>query len=485
MSDDRLARVLDEGIARLKTGDGVDDIVGGVDPALAAELRPLLDAAASLHEAGPEAFPEDARRLNRARVMREIGGAEAVSTPRRRPLLRLRPSWEQALLGAAVAAAVVLGLSVGVRTSQAPDGAEAATILTVLQGEVRVSSGAETLLVRRTAQLRPGDRIVTGAGTRAVLTFLDGSTVTLEPDTEVVIDSVLDQQGSVRVRLTQERGNTWTHVPPELGSRDIKIETPTGSVQTNEAAFATSVEPASGRTQVDAGSGSIQVSSGNTSAEVTGGTTASIDAAGKVAPAAPSRPPPRALIVRITGPASGFVTDPNGATVGVLTPAYQVSQISGAEVTREGTTLVIRIPEPVSGAYEIGIHGAADGTVQVASSAGSSNDLASFAVGKGEDWRLHLTVDAQSLALARPALVASAAAARPANVAVPDRVIAAATAVAVNPEPTRTPAPSNTPAPTATPTTLPATSTPVRAVTPISIGPAPRSIDATVDDTAP
>jgi hypothetical protein len=81
-----------------------------------------------------------------------------------------------------------------------------------------------------------------------------------------------------------------------------------------------------------------------------------------------------------------------------------------------------------------------------------------------------------SASLGQPALRTSAAA-KPANVPIPDRVLAAATAVAVKPEATKTPPPPTwTPSPTATPIKPVLTAVPV---TPI------RSNDTTIDSVAP
>ena len=322
---------------------------------------------------------------------------------------------------------------------------------------------------RVSAMLRPGDRVVTSDGSRAVLTFLDGSTVTLEANTDVTINSVLDERGQVLVKLTQERGETWTHVPPDLGARQIEIDTPTARVQTNEAAFSTSVEPASGRTEVGAGSGSIQVSSGSQRTDVTGGNRTSVDTAGVVAPTSAAAPVRRELVVRIAGPALGFVTDASGATAGVLLPGYTVSQISGASVSRDEGTIVIRIPEPAPGAFRIGLHGSGSGTVQVGVTAGGISEATTLSVADGQDWSIKLDLGSQALALGVPAQQDSVAAG-PANVAIPERIIAAATAVAAK-EPTQPP-PSKTPAPSATPTR-----TPVKALTAVPIP--QRSIDNT------
>ena len=473
MPNDRLARALDDSIARLKAGASLEDcLTAHVD--VTAELKPLLAAAERLRRVAPERFPEEMRGLARNRLM--AGVARPAAAPMNvKPRFNL--SWGRALLVPLTAVAIVLGLFLGLSTSQGPDSAEAATILTVLQGEVSVHGAKASLVVRTRADLRPGDRVITGPGARAVLTFLDGSTVALGPDTEVLIKAVVDQQGTVRVRLKQERGQTWTNVTEGLGSRQIEIETPTGEVGASEAAFSTSVEPSSGRTEVGAGSGSLQVRSGNQRTDVTGGAQTSVDAPGVVAPATASSPPPRELVLRISGPAWGYVTDPSGATIGLLAPGYPVNQVPGATASRDGANILIRIPQPAAGTYTIGLHGVSGGIVQLGSALSGVSDTASVAVSDGQDWSIALAVDAQAVAFGPPTLQ-SRAAAKPANVAIPDRVIAAATAISAKPEATKTAKP---PTPTPTPTRTPTKP----AQTPVSFATPVRATDATVDSAGP
>jgi ferric-dicitrate binding protein FerR (iron transport regulator) len=480
MPDERLLNALDEGIARLRAGGSVEGSVAA-SREIEDELHPLLDAAARLREAAPEHFPEDARDFTRARLMTGVRNTEAASMPARR-----RWSWQRALVGPGlIAAAVVLALLLSLRPTQAPNTAEAATTLTVLQGNVLVETSRGAIDGRSGAQLKAGDRVTTAAGSKAVLTFPDGSTVTLDADTEITIDAVLDSQGRVSVLLTQERGNTWTHVPPELGSRQIEIDTPTAHVETTQGAFSTNVEASSGRTEVGANTGSLQVTSGDQRTSVSQGSRTSVEASGAVAPTSPVAPATNELVIRVSGPAIAFVTDPGGATVGVLAPGVSVNQIPGATVTRDGSDLIIRIPEAAADGYTVGVHGTTGGSVQVTSaSASGSTDTQAISIGSGQDYKLGLNGASGQLA---PPILEQADAAKPANVTIPPLVIAAATASAARPEPSRTPIatstqtpnPTSTPTSTAVPTKAPATPVPAR--TPITNVAPLQPSDATFD----
>jgi hypothetical protein len=55
--------------------------------------------------------------------------------------------------------------------------------------------------------LREGDRVVTGQGGFALVTFLDGSTVTIEPNSDVTIRQA-DRERST-IRLLIHVGKVW------------------------------------------------------------------------------------------------------------------------------------------------------------------------------------------------------------------------------------------------------------------------------------
>src|SRR5690606_36376416 len=115
--------------------------------------------------------------------------------------------------------------------------AVAGPILTVLKGEVLVETDEAIVTGRSGMLLEPNDRVRTLAGALAVLTFFDGSTVTLAPETVVRIKQVGEQEGTLHAVLVQEKGHTWTYVPEGLGPADIRIGTPNAAVATRNGAF--------------------------------------------------------------------------------------------------------------------------------------------------------------------------------------------------------------------------------------------------------
>ncbi len=93
----------------------------------------------------------------------------------------------------------------------------AGTTLTIISGEVTVRHGASAFTIATDGDvLNEGDAIRTGAEGRAILTYFEGSTVTIEPSTELAIDAAnATVDGSTVVSMTQSVGRTW-HVVTKL-----------------------------------------------------------------------------------------------------------------------------------------------------------------------------------------------------------------------------------------------------------------------------
>ena len=372
-----------------------------------------------------------------------------------RPRWRLAPA---ALVPIAALALVAALLVFGVSETQAPGGAEAATVLTILAGDVEVETDDGIQVGRDGMRLSVGDRIVTGAGARAVLTFFDGSTVTLNSDTVVVIRSLVDDNGQLHALLDQSRGSTWTHIPQELGPAQVEIDTPNARVEASEASFATTVEDG-GPTHVGAQSGALAVTSGDQRVEVTEGHEASVDAAGVVGPASVTDRPRREVLVRVRGPVFAFLTNPDGATVGRLPPGVPVNQVHGATLSREGDQLLLRLRAPANGQYILGLRAAAAGGVDLTAEVrnGTSNVRSRiFRVAAGDNWIISLRLRGDALTITGVERVQQDV--TPPHVTVPERAVEKAKAT---PVPTSTATPTSTPRsrPAATPTTT-ATSEP-------------------------
>jgi hypothetical protein len=491
MRDSRLSRALDDCLAAMHKGATPEEcLLFHAD--LRAELRPLLTAATSIRQeerlempAGPASFARGqlmraiaadngmlgTRQVGQGHLglkpkawgPRRLSAGAARLSPRRvasgdspgyRSSRRLRPLALAPFVIALLIAMLVFAASV----STSPTGTEAATVLSVLQGEVRIERAGDVFTAGGRMLVRPGDRIATSPGGRAVLTFFDGSSVTLGGDTVVVLRSSSDAVDGPRTTLLQLRGSTWTHIPHDLGAGAVEIDTPNARVQTHDASVATTVGP-DGGTQVGAQSGKLELSSGGQSTEVHGGQQASVATPGVVGPAVTAGEPERALVVRIRGPVYAFLSDPTGATVGTLDPGVPVNQVPGAAAWREGDELVLRIPDPDAGAYRLGLQAAGNGPVavvaEVQDGGGAPIASSSFSVASGDNVTVGLGVSDAAVAVGNVEVTDQEI--TPPPVTVTDRAIdkAKSAPTLAPPAPSATPTRTQSSTPTVTPAASP------------------------------
>jgi hypothetical protein len=477
MSDPRVSRALDDCLAAMRKGATQEEcLLFHAD--LRSELRPLLAAAVTIQQEAPVEMPAGRVFVARGRLMNAIAAETGVQSvrPGRRGYLGFRPLALAPFAIALLIAMLVFAASV----STSPTGTEAATVLSVLQGEVRIERAGGSFTASGRMLVRPGDRVETSPGARAVLTFFDGSSVTLGSDTVVVLRSSSDSADGLRTTLLQLRGSTWTHIPRDLGAGNIEIDTPNARVQAHDASVTTTVGP-DGGTQVGAQNGKIELSSGGQSTEIRSGQQASVATPGVVGPAVAAGEPERALVVRVRGPVYAFLTDPTGATVGTLDPGVPVNQVPGATAWREGDELVLRIPNPDAGAYRLGLQAAGDGPVAVVAEyqdGGAPVASSSFSVASGDNVTVGLGVTDAAVAVGNvevtdqeitplPVTVTDRAVdkAKSAPTAAPPPPSATPTRTAT-PTPTVTPSPSPTPRPSATPQPQ---KTPVKDIEPIDL----------------
>lgn len=197
-----------------------------------------------------------------------------------------------------------------------------------------------------------GDLVKADADGRAVLTFFDGSTLTVDPGSQVRVTTLnrLDD-GGIQVVIEQTLGRTWASVS-KLKTPDSKfeIQTPTSTAAVRGTAFETTVtRRPDGSIAViytaDDGQLLVTANAGGQTT-VTPNTQVEIDQ-NQRAPQGPTALPPQPTL-RVTSSAGiGFaVTAPSGATCG---PAGNRQEIFGCLQTASGIT----IRKPVAGQYTV------------------------------------------------------------------------------------------------------------------------------------
>jgi len=215
--------------------------------------------------------------------------------------------------------------------------------------------------------LQAGSKVTTAADSHALLTFFEGSTINLEPNTEIEIQTLQKVDASrTEIILKQWVGKTWSRVVKmgDTGSR-YEIETPAAVAMVRGTLFETEVGDI-GSTTVRTTQGLVRVGAQNGEVDLPAGQQASVESG--LAPSQPSAipSPDNEFVITVNKPAVASVCDPTGSSTGYLPSGLAFNQILGSKSSplAEGTQ-VITIPDPVAGQYSIVLRCIADGTIQL------------------------------------------------------------------------------------------------------------------------
>ena len=327
-------------------------------PALAAELRPALEAATAMRAVprGPERPPDPAQRAAFLAALSETPQQRPHRLPRPRlprvalPGLTL-PSLPTGALtrAAAVAApAAVIALVAFALTLAGGGSPAAASTLTVFGGEVEQLADGEWVPVADGAALEPGAQLRTGAEGRALLTFVDGSTAAFDPGTELTIETV-ELNGARRIALAQQSGRLWNDVAPDgRAGASYTVRTPDALVSAQGTVFETTVGE---ETQVSAAEGTVEVTTDSERRVLAAGEQASVRRQRLLAAAQASDAPPL-VEVRVDVPFIAALVAPSGRATGANPDGQLYNQIPGA-LTSSPASGPQRL---VAGALEPGVY---------------------------------------------------------------------------------------------------------------------------------
>ena len=203
-----------------------------------------------------------------------------------------------------------------------------------------------------------GDQLRADADGQGLLTFFDGSTVTVDPLATLKVTSLnKPSSGGIQALLEQTAGRTWTSVT-KLATPDSKFEikTPSLTATVRGTTFEIIVEilpDGSVRTTVRVTEGEVLVTAlDGTQVIIRAGQQGAVEQGESAPPAGePSPPTPR---LRIAAPAgAGFVViDPRGLRCGSLTEALE-RQVPRCDVGSGGGGQVVTIGDVVAGDYQI------------------------------------------------------------------------------------------------------------------------------------
>ena len=256
----------------------------------------------------------------------------------------------RAVLIATTLAFVLVGSGVTAVFFASPAQAHSSTVI-VLDGQVLVRHpNGQFAAITDGDVVAGGDTIRTTAGSHGVMTFFDGSTVELEPDTEITITNLqASTSGDKIVELTQALGRTW-HVVSRLVSPNSRyeIKTNASTAAVRGTAFEVAVT-SDGRTTTTTTEGDVTASAQGSEVHVLAGQLTSVTQ-GSTPPAPRPAPEPAATIrISVDLTQNAIVTDANGRAVGVQN-GLPIRYIPGSKVEVIDGKLVMTIPNVQLGA---------------------------------------------------------------------------------------------------------------------------------------
>ncbi len=252
---------------------------------------------------------------------------------------------------------IVLGTSGGFAGSGRALGA--ATTVTIISGDIQVRHGSTGSFVSATdgEVLVAGDTVRSGDGARAVLTYFEGSTVSVEPNTELTIETASSfADGSTVVVMQQAIGRTW-HVVTKLtsGNSRYEVRTPASTASVRGTTF--QVETDGERTVVTTTEGTVvdRVADPDRAGQtidvpVPAGKTHEQRKNARPTPASAAPQPERTLILTVDGQNS-LVIDAEGRANGIDKDGRRHIETPGARLVKTADgKLQIVLPNVSDGA---------------------------------------------------------------------------------------------------------------------------------------
>lgn len=275
---------------------------------------------------------------------------------------------------AAVGLAFVLAIVLGATGVLAPKSQRvalgASTTLTIISGAVSVRHGTGDFAPADDgAVLGPGDTVRTGADARAVLTYFEGSTVEIEPSSELTIDTAHgNPDGSTVIVMKQDLGTTW-HVVTHLvqGGSKYEVHTTSATASVRGTAFTVGVAP-DGTTTETTTEGAVANSDaqGVTTVVTTPGLQTTTRRGDAPTPPVPAPEAARKVTVTV-GDQNALVVDTLGRANGIK-DGKKILQTPGAQLQVVDGHLVITLPNLPDGTvatHFLGTSGDTDVTTKV------------------------------------------------------------------------------------------------------------------------
>ena len=278
-----------------------------------------------------------------------------------------------------LALALIIGLSLPIQGVSArrdePGIASANATLSILVGTVqRIPDGAsEPEPAADGMNLAVGDRVLTGPDSRALVTFLDGSTVTVEPESDVAITMADvgggDKGSNIRVQINA--GTVWARVVRLLDpGSSFSLDSNTATASVHSGVIGGRQNPdGSFLSWTRAGELTVRGKQGQPMLTLQPGQATTVEPGQTPAPRVFSE---HQSTLKVTASAGllPLVQMPDGVRVaGFVSPGIEVNQVFGSETTLDPAGgRVVEVPAGQSGPFTLVFEGQRDGafTLRVA-----------------------------------------------------------------------------------------------------------------------
>ena len=244
-----------------------------------------------------------------------------------------------------------------------------AATLTVLSGPVEHAPAVGGSLARAASgsDLAAGDRVVTAPDGRALITFLDGTTVIVEPGSDITVREANAGGGPSRVRILILAGTVWARVAGWLGGRGtVTLQSNANSATAHDGLIG--AEARADGTFVSwtrAGAVELRDASGTLRARLRAGEkgTLAYDGTETTEPFSVNA---STLEVTVEGPAAPLLIMPDGVrAAGFVAPGVEVNQVFGSFTGTRDSRRVVEVPAGLAGPYRLLLVAIGDGDYTV------------------------------------------------------------------------------------------------------------------------
>jgi hypothetical protein len=265
-----------------------------------------------------------------------------------------------------LAVTILIALTVAPTTALA-QGTAAATLSVLAAPVVRVAADSGASVPGTNGMnLAEGDRIKTAVGGIALITFLNGTTVTVLPGSEVTVKQAQTGRGQSGIRILIQVGQVWARVVQMAGGRaGLTLESNEYAASAHDGLIGAEQGPDGFVCWTRRGEVRLADPSGRTNVVLLAGQRARARSGLAVTPE-PFLASASVLEVKSSGPALPLVRVPGGnLAAGFLATGVEVNQVFGSLTESGGTRWRVEVPGGHPGPYTLVLTGRAAGAFTV------------------------------------------------------------------------------------------------------------------------